>query len=69
MKKMQVKTIIEKIMNGEIHTYELMFYIEDIGYLEVDEIYFTDEGLEVHNNITDIKNFYCFDEFMPVQII
>lgn len=60
MKEMEIRNIINLIMREEITISQLLFYVENVGYLHVDEIFLENEGVKVYNCETDIQEYFCF---------
>jgi len=60
MKEMEIRNIINLIMREEITISQLLFYVENVGYLHVDEIYLENEGIKVHNCEIDVEDYLDF---------
>ena len=58
----EVSLIISKIMTHKLTIDKIFFYVENVGYLHVDEIYLYNEGINVHNNETNISEDVNFDD-------
>lgn len=62
MNFMKVSLIINKIMTHELTIDKILFYVENVGYVHIDEIYLCNEGINVHNNEIDVDQDFNFND-------
>lgn len=59
---MEISLIINKIMTHKLTIDKILFYVENVGYVHIDEIYLYNEGINVHNNEIDVDKDFNFDD-------
>lgn len=67
MQELTIINIINLIMENKIQTSQLFFYVENIGFLQVDEIYFYSNGIIIHNCTLDEKQEFLFTDKIFVK--
>lgn len=67
MEGLKIKKIIDLIMEGKIEINDLFFNVPEIGYVQVDELSFSDGGVEVHNCQIDEKDYFGFNDKLFIE--
>jgi hypothetical protein len=67
MEGLKIKKIIDLIIEGKIEINDIFFNVPEIGYVQVDELSFSDGGIEVRNYQVDIKDYFGFNDKLFIE--
>lgn len=67
MKELKVKETINLIMEEKIEIEDLFFYIPEIGFVQINEIFFENGGVRVHNYQSDIEDYLDFNDKLFIE--
>ena len=70
LKEITIKAILQAFTNGEdVSLDDFCFYKEGVGYLQVNEFCFLENGnVQIGNSIVNIKNEYSLNDKIYIRI-
>lgn len=67
MESLEIKKIINLIMEGKIEIPDLFFFVDAVGYVQIDDISFFNNEILVSNCQVDIKEHFYFDDKLFIE--
>lgn len=70
LKEITIKEVLQALTSEDISINDFYFYDEDVGYLQVNELYILEIGtVEIGNNVVNIKNEYELNDKIFIKTI